>query len=403
MIIDSVKLENFRSHKDTLFKLHPRINVIVGQSDSGKSAFLKGLYWAIENRPTGLSSVRNEIKEKGKIKPKEQSSVTVTKVNGETLTRLRSSGTNGYLVNGVEASAIGTDVPQEVQNFFNLSEVNIQKQHERSFLIFNTPGETARFFNKTVDLEVIDQVLSKAEGQKRKTVQAIKQTEAQIVELERALEQFDWLPEAQEQLNKLEVLSERCERAKLQYKELNEHLIIHNNLKEQTAKYNNLDETKTQLLEAKELRNELSMIQSKFNSASNSIEGHQKSFKIVTLYKGMGEVDKSLKELKQLLKEMQALEQELKALRTLIRAREAIKIVEVPEGLKDLVETVKINLQRKQRIEDSADDLDGLLLSLNRNLMLIEQAETTYRELITKRPETCPLCGGAYGDKECAR
>ena len=52
-MIQKLNIQNFQSHKDTKLEFHPGVNVIIGQSDSGKTAIIRALRWLIWNRPGG--------------------------------------------------------------------------------------------------------------------------------------------------------------------------------------------------------------------------------------------------------------------------------------------------------------------------------------------------------------
>src|SRR5690554_5109154 len=52
-MITSLEIQNFQSHKETLLEFEPGVNVIIGPSDSGKTAILRALYWLVWNRPLG--------------------------------------------------------------------------------------------------------------------------------------------------------------------------------------------------------------------------------------------------------------------------------------------------------------------------------------------------------------
>ena len=52
-MIKEIDIVNFQSHKSTHLDLVPGVNVIVGASDSGKSAIIRALRWLIWNRPVG--------------------------------------------------------------------------------------------------------------------------------------------------------------------------------------------------------------------------------------------------------------------------------------------------------------------------------------------------------------
>jgi DNA repair exonuclease SbcCD ATPase subunit len=165
-MIDSIRLENIQSHKDTEIKFDKGINCIVGASDKGKSAIIRGLLWAIENRPLGVEKLGSHwiFNDKGKqINPM---SVTIVK-DGEVLVRRRSKDENQYIVGDKVLNVVKSDVPQEVSDFFNLSETNIQRQLDSPFLLSETSGEVARYFNAMVKLDKIDKVLSDVDSEKR--------------------------------------------------------------------------------------------------------------------------------------------------------------------------------------------------------------------------------------------
>ena len=58
-MIKKLHIRNFQSHKDSRLIFSDGVNVIVGNSDSGKSAILRALNWVITNRPSGDSYISN--------------------------------------------------------------------------------------------------------------------------------------------------------------------------------------------------------------------------------------------------------------------------------------------------------------------------------------------------------
>ena len=57
-MISRVCLQNFQSHEESELELSPGINVIVGSSNSGKSAIVRAMEGVRTNRPWGTSFVR---------------------------------------------------------------------------------------------------------------------------------------------------------------------------------------------------------------------------------------------------------------------------------------------------------------------------------------------------------
>ena len=166
-MIDSIRIKNIQSHKDTELDFCPGINVIVGSSNNGKTAVLRALYWSIYNRPLGIDTLCSHwaLDEKGNIK--DEMSVEVKKGN-DTLIRRKTKTTNQYILNDDELNAIKTDVPPAVNDFYKLNETNIQRQQDAPFLVSSSSGEVAKYFNGIARLDVIDRILSYAEQTKRK-------------------------------------------------------------------------------------------------------------------------------------------------------------------------------------------------------------------------------------------
>jgi len=54
-MIKTLSIQNYQSHKDSTLEFDPGVNVIVGSTDSGKTAIIRALRWLIWNRPNGDS------------------------------------------------------------------------------------------------------------------------------------------------------------------------------------------------------------------------------------------------------------------------------------------------------------------------------------------------------------
>ena len=207
-MIDSIRIKNIQSHKDTELDFCPGINVIVGSSNNGKTAILRSLYWSIYNRPLGIDNLCSHwaLDEKGNIK--EEMSVEVKK-GSDTLIRRKTKNINQYVLNGVELNAIKTDVPIEVKNFYRMNETNIQRQQDAPFLVSSSSGEVAKYFNGIAKLDVIDNVLSYTEQVKRKQKNNIESLEKRIDEQKELHSSFSWIEGASELFDKLDRLSSK--------------------------------------------------------------------------------------------------------------------------------------------------------------------------------------------------
>jgi len=112
--IKSIILENFQSHVKTVLEPAPngQMTVIVGPTDSGKTAIIRALRWVFYNIPWGIDFIRIGAK---------FAKVSIKYDDGTEVTRLRSiGGINRYTVTlpGKEPQdyeGFGTTVPFEVQ------------------------------------------------------------------------------------------------------------------------------------------------------------------------------------------------------------------------------------------------------------------------------------------------
>lgn len=194
-MIKSLELKNFQSHKETRLDFHPGVNVIIGSSRSGKTGVLRALNWNRYNKPAGLAfnSYWNRDKKKQPIEP--HSSVVL--FEDVSINRNRTATSNGYDCDGKKYEALGQAVPEDVETFWNMSEVNIQKQFDTPFLLSESAAEVARFFNKTIHLDKIDTVLSKAETGRRKINSSILENTKLQESLTSEIEAMNWIDDVE--------------------------------------------------------------------------------------------------------------------------------------------------------------------------------------------------------------
>ena len=167
-MIRSLEIFNFQSHGKSKLNFSEGVNVIVGASDSGKTALIRALRWVVWGRPTGDSIRSNWGGE---------TSVALTTEDGTVLRTKDKSDSYVLAAEGREEltfKAFGTTVPQEVNSLLNLSELNLQSQLDSPFLLSMSPGEVATFFNKVAKLETIDKGTSNVNSSIRELTSDIK-------------------------------------------------------------------------------------------------------------------------------------------------------------------------------------------------------------------------------------
>lgn len=190
-MIPSIKLLNFQSHDHTVMDFHPGINAIVGGTDQGKSSILRGFRWLRDNRPSGDEFMSHWNWDGDKLVGRTE--VTVEIEGAPTITRGRDSRFNGYLVGGDRLAAVRTDVPHQVAAALNMSEVNDQGQLDPPFLLTASPPEVARFFNRVLKLEEVDQLMGLMESRRRKAVATVEGLQSRVAENTQKLGELDWV------------------------------------------------------------------------------------------------------------------------------------------------------------------------------------------------------------------
>jgi exonuclease SbcC len=200
-MIKSLTIRNFQSHKDTTFGFSPGVNLIVGQSDSGKTAIIRALRWLATNRPSGdnfRSSWGGDT------------SVSV-KVDETTIQRLKGK-INCYYIKDYEPwTALGTEVPEKVIQALNTNELSWQSQMDPPFLLSASPGEVARTLNEVADLDKIDSTLANINRMARDNRSELMTTAEHKRDLEISLSAFKGLDERMKKIAQLKEMNRKTE------------------------------------------------------------------------------------------------------------------------------------------------------------------------------------------------
>lgn len=183
--IASIHLENLQSHKDTkLDFVAPGVNVIVGPSRQGKTTIFRGFRKVLENRPiAGIEGWIHKHNKKNQIK------ISLETMDGKSIS-WNGPEQQKYTVNGQELRGFGQTVPTLVTDSMNMNDINIQHQFELPFLVFDPPGQVAKYLNQVIELESIDRAMSNIGSMKRKNDQNIRIQEETILELEKVKASF---------------------------------------------------------------------------------------------------------------------------------------------------------------------------------------------------------------------
>ena len=125
-----------------VLNLYHGLNLIVGQSNNGKSATLRGIESAVYN-VSGTDSVRHGA----------SNYLVGLEYKGNTVAFQKGASTT-YMINGKRFGKAGREIPVEVSEALNMRELSVNgknerlnfwKQMDKPFLLDRTPTELFRF------------------------------------------------------------------------------------------------------------------------------------------------------------------------------------------------------------------------------------------------------------------
>ena len=212
MTFTSIQLENFQSHKNTILELSPGVNVIIGPSDSGKTAIVRALRWLTWNRPTG---------EAFRSSWGGDTIVTVT-IDETEIRRVRAKNHNAYYIDDQVYEAFGQDVPSDAIELLNLDTVNLQQQLDRPFLLDTHPSQVAQYLNEVAHLDVIDRALGRLTKWIRAIESDIRSHKSNQERLEESQSSFDYLPDMEKTVERLEEQEEALRKLRSKHRDLGE-------------------------------------------------------------------------------------------------------------------------------------------------------------------------------------
>lgn len=206
-MINSLYIKNFQSHKDSILEFSENVNVIIGESDSGKSSIIRAIIWLLTNRPKGSNFINDE----------ENTVLVSLEMDNNILQRERTKDSTGsYKIGENVYSTMGQDVPAEVTQFLNLSDINVQSQLENHFLVLETPGKVAQYLNNITKLDKLTNAVDKLRSKKREEQKILDTNLQDVQKIENYLK--SGIVETVVEVNKIynEVL-DKNERKTLQY------------------------------------------------------------------------------------------------------------------------------------------------------------------------------------------
>lgn len=191
MSIESITLKEFQCHHKLTIEFDPLVTVLIGESDSGKSAVIRSIRWLATNRPSGDGIVR-----RGGGTDAGRSASVALRVDGRSVKRVRGPGRNLFILDGDKLKSFGAGVPEPVERLLNLGPINIAGQHQAPHLFSLSPGEVARELNSVVNLAEIDRVQVRLAAELRKARATTEVYTARLAETRSCRDSLAWVQDA---------------------------------------------------------------------------------------------------------------------------------------------------------------------------------------------------------------
>ncbi len=342
-----IEIENFQSHKNTVMEFVPGVNVIIGESDAGKSVIVNAINWVVKNRPLG-DVFRSEWGGSTRV--------ALHAMEGNVVERIRTATKNGYIINNQDQmlKAFGSDVPEDVKNILQMDFANIQEQMNPHFLLQETPGEASRMLNRAAAIDDIDTVTSNLRRNHTKANNDLVYEQGELENHKEQIKRYENLLIIEEELEQAENDGKEWLK-KVKRNDNLKQLIIH--IKKVRGKIENLGDVMGALQGYETVEKSYAGFQTEF-------ERHQKQVRIVNRVTQLTNIINSFSHV-------------LPAIGVLNK---------VDLQFMDYMDKEK-RFKLLQQVVNKTINIRRLMA---KNQMLIEQKETEFKALF---PEICPLCG----------
>lgn len=196
-MLTSLEVENFQSLKALSVKLG-KFTVVTGATGSGKSAVLRAVrLLAFNARGTGYVT-------RGAKACSVQVSAADEKLTHCAIDRHLTRGKDAYLIRqsvplpvrdglgetGARFTKLGGEVPPQVTELLQLSDLNFAAQFDRPFLLDSSGGEIARVLGRLTNVTLLFDAAREANRRRLEIMGDLKRAEANLASLTEAAQRF---------------------------------------------------------------------------------------------------------------------------------------------------------------------------------------------------------------------
>lgn len=338
-MIKSIHISNFQSHENTTLDFHDGVNVIVGRSDSGKTAVLRALRWLITNRPAG-EEFRSDW-----------GGDTIVKIDTDdeiAVTRMKTNSRNSYFLDddpldsNKELKAMGQSVPDVISSSLNIHPVNMQSQMDSPFLLSDdwSPGRVAEYLNEVSGLAVIDKATAAINAKVRQANAQLVDEESRLADLRKQADNFDYVDELDTRVKAIEDMQVVVSRVRSEEEKINRLCVEIVELHEKISRYDVYEDAGKKIAaliaqdaEAEKLADE----EERIGKIADTVKAIRKQ---ITELKDVSGASKAISDVESLIKEHDALNIERMKLESAIYAI---------NNIEEIIEAKAIALDRMEK------------------------------------------------------
>lgn len=415
--IKSIIIKNFQSHANTELELCDGVNVILGNSDVGKTAILRALGWIFFNKPSGTTFIRNGETE---------AFIKIVYDDGHIITRLRNKTFNGYKIYYPEEdkleefSGLGkNNVPEEVMEItgvrnFKIADdlevpVTYHTQLEGPFLLSLSTDKKAKAIGSITNVGNIDLAIKKGRAYSREYKNKLSSAEDKLKKENEHLNNFINLDKKKKNLENIKSIynaineqNEKIDRLKTysnKYDEINEKIKIEENKIKSFNAIDILNQKFTGIDEKIKEGNDLFSKLSRYKTIENEIA---KTSKFISNTEGLEDINKRIDEVQLLTNKREMLINlniKLKYLNSGLNDVQSIYDSDLVNTLtksydyliKRIYDYVEL-INQYSALKNTNELISKIEILIKNEEIAIKNNVENYLELISSE-KVCPICG----------
>ena len=175
--LKNINIKYFQTHEDTTLEFSDGITVLVGKTDSGKTAIIRSIKLITKNKPRGNGFISAFAPKDKKNKP--TTKITLTLEDDTQIIRTKSENKNEYIIKTSEKEEaynnFGVNIPPEIEEVIGPMsvkidqetslDVNMAEQLSQPFLLFESPAIKTKLIDKIARIDVLNKAIKNTKTQ----------------------------------------------------------------------------------------------------------------------------------------------------------------------------------------------------------------------------------------------